>query len=243
MQIKSVGIIGFGAMGQLIAEQAKNFIEKTHIKIVEANTLPSSFEYQKISFEELKTCDLIIPAVSAKSLKDVIIKLEELNLNGNQIVCSIAATMSYAEKILRAHLTSAQIVLTHPLFGPASLKENENSLKNLEVVLCLNYCRSANKSLIKDFLIKLGLIAQEINCKEHDQIMAKNHLIPFLLSHLLKDYDFIKSDFRTKSFNQLLKFLDHTSYNPGVLEEMITYNPYAQEELNNFKTLFSKYIK
>ncbi len=243
MQIKSIGIIGFGSMGELIAKEASKYLSNEAIKIVETKQLPNDFDYSIINFSELKNCDLIIPAVSAKNLETVACQLEKLELNGQQIICSISATMTYAEKILRQYLANSQIILTHPLFGPASFKQNHNSLQNLEVVFCLNYCRSTSKAFIRNFFTKVGLKTHEVSPVEHDQIMSKNHLIPFMLSHILKDYDFIKSDFHTKSFNELTKFLDHTSYNPEVLDEIVTYNPYAWSELENFNTLLSKYSK
>jgi prephenate dehydrogenase len=116
MQIRTIGIIGFGSMGQLLARKASDFIHSTNIKIVENSALPSDFSYTKINFEDLKTCDLIIPAVSAKNLESVITRLAHLDLNGQQIICSISATMSYAEKILKTHLSNSQFILSHPSF-------------------------------------------------------------------------------------------------------------------------------
>ena len=235
--IDKLGIIGYGSMGKLIAKLALEHLEPKNIFCCDPDF--SESEPDLVEYSALEKCNLIIVATPAAALNSVVTELKKLQLLPNAIILSITAVMKHAEKeFLALKGQGLNLILSHPLFGPATLEQNAKKLENLKIALFNLECQDAIFSEVQNFFTAKNMIPVVTNSETHDHDLAYNHFVPYFLSHLLKNLDLPESNIRTRSAEKLAVFLDHTSFNIGVLEDIYHYNPYCKESFDSLSHCF-----
>lgn len=229
MNISTIGIIGYGKMGQLIAS-----LLEPHFKILifERNKNSKVSSKNFVNFDSICKSDAIIIATPTSALEGIIIKLKE-STSSTTVIISISAVLEYSKDVFAKHIPNHNIILTHPLFGPKTFEINDKKLEELEIV-CTNEFNSTNYQEFKNAINKSKVKVIEISATEHDKALAKNHLVPLILSHTLKDYKFPMSSTLTRSAKDLKRFLESTSYAPELIKDYIKYNRYSKKELEEF---------
>ena len=207
-------------MGKLLENAARQFLQSSSIFIYDKNLNQSA--------EEAFQADLVVLCVNDDNLEDCLSSITK-HLNPESICVSISAIMTHSEQILSKFSKGQKFLITHPLFGPASYKNNSRSLNNFKIALN-NYSLEASEyQQVTNFIEKSGLQVVHTTAQEHDQASARDHFLPYLISHLLKDLSVGQSPIRTYSAEQLVHFLECTSYSKTQLKSMYKYNPYVGE--------------
>lgn len=237
----SFGIVGFGSMGKLIAQITSDLLPDSLIKIYEPNKnqIQDGFEFHNL--EETLQSDFLVLAVPTSALESI--SKEVYNkIPQTTTIISISAMLEYSESILKKYFSNNSYLISHPLFGPKTYEVHNNSIQGFEVVIS-NASNVSDISLINKKLQSVGVKCIFLNSSEHDKSLAKNHFIPLLLSHTLKDFEFPSPTILTNSAKNLGVFLDSTSYNLELIRDYMLYNSYSNKELENFKFLFDNILK
>jgi prephenate dehydrogenase len=235
--IKTIGIIGNGRMGQLFTQMLSPFSSLLSVHVFDKNnTNPSGI------FTDLNTvcqADLIIPAVPIPALESVIKKIAPL-LRPGQTVMHICSVQVHPKSVLLVHLPSTvNIIGSHPMFGPQTLKACNGAFKNLNFVVDPIRCDPTIFKLLQFFLRKLEFNVVLMSAEEHDKKAAKFHFVSHLVANVLTQMDLTRTPIDTKSYEFLFHFLDRIDPDTELMKSMLKYNPYAKKEAENFHTQYT----
>ncbi|MCB1512339.1 MAG: prephenate dehydrogenase, partial [Hyphomicrobiaceae bacterium] len=161
----SVGILGFGAFGRLIARHLHR-----HFRIVacdpgvpDANIRAAHADAGGLS--DVGACDIVILAVPVTSLTLAIRQIRPFLRPGCLVIDVGSVKVSPARVMLAELPPDVEILGTHPLFGPQSAHDG---IAGRKIAICPLRCRSTRR--VAAFLHKaLGLDVHVTTPEEHDR--------------------------------------------------------------------------
>ena len=218
----SVGIVGFGAFGALIAKHLAG-----HCRLLafdpsprDAVGLPVTF----CTFPEIAHCDVVVLAVPVSCMAETIRALRP-HLQSGTIVIDVGSVKIEPVRAMLAELPEyVEIVGTHPLFGPQSAKDG---VAGHRIAWCPVRSRSAGR--IAAFLrhvLKLDVIRTTPDA--HDRQMAVVQGLTHLIAKVLVRMEPLPSRMTTKSFDLILQATDMVRHDaPAVYEAIERANPHA----------------
>ena len=233
--INSICIIGYGAMGQLLEKILLKHLPNDRVSILDPSCKADQVKCKLILDQQLIESDLLILSVPSSSYMEVCKQLSDINLKPQTIIVSIAAVMESATnafKCLKAK--DLNLILSHPLFGPASYQQNDEQIKGLKLAIHNFECDEEVYTEIQKILKDSRVETINVTPAEHDRQMALNHFIPYFLSHALKKNSFPSSNLLTHSGEKLLDFTNSSSENMSVLRDIYQENAYAKDFLEKF---------
>lgn len=224
----SVGIIGYGSFGRLLAEiLSKNFLVSVYDK---NKKIEEKTNIKKVSFDEIVKCSVIILAVNLDTLEDICEQLAD-KVSENTIVVEVCSSKTKPVEILeRKLLGKCQYIATHPLFGPQSA----NSTKAKKIVICKSNVKE--KNMIYDFLKQtLNLQIIEMSAEEHDRQMAWVHSLTFFVGRGLKELNLSELELKTDYYQKLLDLVELENHHSIELFNTVQKgNPYSKEIREQF---------
>ena len=223
--MKTIGIIGFGQMGQFMAKQ----FMKDHNVIVwdpfdkekEATNIGVAFD----TLENVAKQEIIFLFPPISKMNECCEALKE-HIKPNSILIEGCSVMMEPIKHMLAILPKhCEIVGCHPLFGPQSGK---HSIKGFTLVLSNVRCIHFEK--VKKLFEPLQLKILEMNPEEHDRLMAKTQALEQFIGRILIDMNIKKEKITTPGFDTLVKFKEIIKEDSEELFECIQkHNPFAAE--------------
>lgn len=202
--IKTVGILGFGAFGRLIAEHLHAYFQVT---VSDPAGVPDDQLAAGISFgglAEVGRADLVILAVPIETLRSAILSLNP-HLRPGTIVLDVTSVKVEPVRIMRELLPShVEIVGTHPLFGPQS---SHDGIAGRKIAICPVIGSSAWR--IAAFLRRvLKLKVYMADPEEHDREAAVVQGITHLIARVLLRMEPLPKRLTTASFDRLVQAID-----------------------------------
>lgn len=224
------GIIGYGAFGQLAAgilsKQGKVFVfDLNSPELIDAPNIQTS------NIDEVASCDFVLIASGIESLEQTCKDIAD-KVSRNTIVFDVCSTKIKAVEILEKSLKGkCQIMSTHPLFGPQTIKQGLSGHSIVLFPIDLN-----NQSIVEAFFsMKLGLNVIKMSPDEHDREMAWVHGLTFFVGRGLLEISPPKSILTTGYYNRLLGLVDmESNHSKKLFDEVEKYNPYAAEVRTKF---------
>lgn len=238
--MKSIGIIGLGRFGQLMAHFLKGHFDVYVSNRSDKRDIADYLGVRYVTIEECAMKDIVVPCVPISHLKDVLLYIAPLIKEGSFVfdVCSVKLLPSkWMEEILP---NNCSILCTHPLFGPDTTKKG---LDGKMIALCP--VRGVDMEKVKAFVSGLGLVPISATPQEHDEQMARSLALIHFLGNALDKIDIDEVRLATKTHEKLRElvkitkndsrelFIDMHKYNPfvsSVRKELIS----SLMELDNF---------
>ena len=225
--IKSVGLVGFGEFGRLVASLIPKDIEVL-VKLRSAKTLPN--RVKQASIDKVARCDVVVLCVPLASYEQVLGELATHLLTTSLLldVCSVKVIPAQLiAKILPEH---RDVLLTHPLFGPQTI---EDGIEGKRIVVTAATGKRAE--LIISFCRKLGFDIVTMTNEEHDREMARVHALTFFIARALSDMGVSPGVFSPPSYQSLLSLVKlDKAHSQALFETMELGNPFAAETRDKF---------
>ncbi len=242
MQVKSIGIYGYGAFGKLMARELSKYFDI----LVYSPSLKtgSSDKYARyLSVEELAySSDLLVFAVPVQFLEAVAQKLALQDFVPPHLpLIDVSSVKVYPLDILQKYFPANPLLGTHPIFGPQSVAKY--GLSGSKIVICNESFSKEEYQSIKNFLSEdLKLQVLEKSAQEHDREMAfvqgLSHFLGRALAKMqIKDFD--SSTFSYKHLIELKELLKDDSWE--LFKTIQNYNPYAKKLRKDFLDML-KYL-
>lgn len=229
--MQSVGIIGYGRFGQLLARILETDFR---VKVYERRKGAAETDgFETVAFEQLSTVDTIFLAVPISALKKVLQDLTPI-VQRHQLVVDICSVKVYPAALMRRYLSGCQLLATHPLFGPDSAKAG---LAGLELVVCPLQISDETMQFWRNFWQSKGIKIITSSPEEHDKAMLYSLGFTYLAGHLIAKMQIPELPFETKSYEKLKlvgQVVAHDS--PTLLHDMLYYNPYTDELIERFRS-------
>lgn len=230
INVKTVGLIGFGAFSNLLEKLLTQYDPALIIKYASRSR---PIDNQKIfSFEEVAASDLVIPSVPIRAFEKTIISLKE-HVKPNAIILDVCSVKVHPKSVLLKHLAKDfNLIVAHPNFGPESYRLNNNSSENLNFIIERLNCNDESYTWVMDWLKHIRVNILEMSAEEHDKKIGVPHFISMYVGILLNKLSIERTEYGAASTQKMFDMAEGVGKDFGILEDMVTFNPYVQEELN-----------
>lgn len=228
-----VGLVGYGSFGRLLARHVSR-----HARVL-AFDPAAAFEpggpAEGTSLERVGGCGVVVLAVPASAMVSALRALRPHLRPGALVldVCSVkVAPTRWMLDEVPAH---AEIVGTHPLFGPQTARERaggetgREDIRGLPIALCPVRASAERLAQVRAFLSEnLGLDVIETTPDEHDRAMALVQGLTHFLGHAAARMGLPDTPLGTLAYRRLLQIKSNIE---GDSEELFLTiqreNPYA----------------
>ena len=221
----TLGIIGFGAFGRLMARHlAPHFALRAHDPAW-AGRSEGDAAVRRSSLPEAASCDIVVLAVPVAALASVVAAVAP-HLRPGTLVLDVGSVKIEPAAVLRAALPpDVDIVATHPLFGPQSAADG---LAGLRIVLCP--VRGRRVPAVSRFLRQaLGLEVVVTTPDAHDRELATVQGLTHLVGRLVARMGPLPTCLTTRSFERLIEAVAMvTGDAPEVYDAILRANPHAE---------------
>jgi prephenate dehydrogenase len=232
--ITSIGLVGFGAFGRLIAEHLSPYFPLIAFDPA-SNVGEHRHDHVQLgTIAEAGRSDLVILAVPVRELSSAITMLRP-HLRSGAIVVDVGSVKVRPIAVMQAELPPhVEIIGTHPLFGPQSAK---GGISGRKIALCAVRGRSAAR--IAAFLRHvLKLEVHIVTAEEHDRQAAIVQGVTHLVAKVLVRMEPLPKRLTTASFDHLMRATDMVRHDaPSVFLAIERDNPYAAEVRTQFFSL------
>lgn len=229
---QSIGLLGFGAFGRLMARHLQ-----PHLPLVvfdpqqPAQADASGRGLVPGGIAEVAACDIVILAVPVAAMTDAIESLAP-HLRAGAIVLDVGSVkIEPARQLLAGLPDHVEIIGTHPLFGPQSAR---NGIAGLKIALCP--IRGGSAGRIAAFLrhvLKLDVILTTPDA--HDREMATVQGLTHLVAKILVGMGPLPRRMTTRSFELLMRATEMVRHDaPAVFHAIERANPHARAVRERF---------
>lgn len=229
-----VGIIGFGAFGQLVAQRLRAHFTVLVCDIAPDLAAAKNLDVAVVPFETVAQCQVVIVAVPVSAMRSVATSLAPL-LKPGTLVLDVGSVKAEPAAIMAQLLPpTVDIVATHPLFGP---KSAGGGLAGLQIAICPI---RGPRFRIAAFCRKAGLEVIMTTPEDHDREIAQVQGLTHLVANLLVKMDIRETRMTTRSFQALMSAVDMVRHDaPDVMQAILRVNPHAGDIIKRFKSLTS----
>ncbi len=233
--IPSIGIIGFGAFGQLMAQHLHpHFPLFAYDPAVPPSSQATIPGVAITSLAEAAHCPIVMLAVPVSGLADTVQAIAPY-LRQRALVLDVGSVKTIPAAILQQGLPPhVDIIATHPLFGPQSAR---NGIQGLKIAICP--VRGGRASRLAAFLRKeLGLTVIMTTPEEHDRAAAMVQGLTHLIAKVLVQMEPLPTRMTTRSFDLLMQAVGMVRDDaPEVFQAIERSNPFSHSVRRRFFTL------
>ena len=231
-QSPSLGIVGFGAFGQLAAlHLAQHFNVTAYDPSLDVAKAAQQLEVRLSSLHLVSQADVVLIAAPVSSFEQVVSKIAVACKPGALIIDVGSVKVAPAKTMRRLLPSYVDIVASHPLFGPQSAR---TGIKGLKIAVCP--IRGRRHTRLAAFLRKaLGLSVIVTTPEDHDQEAAIVQGLTHLIAKVLLRMGPLPTRMTTKSFDLLSEAISMVQHDaPEVFEAIEKANPYAEAVRRQF---------
>ena len=232
--MNSVGIIGFGRFGKVLA----NILQRGFA--IKAYDPKPAGPFPGVQFLDLDTVlneKVVFIAVPIRHFESVIADISK-KLKKETTLIDVCSVKSYPVnimlKILPDHIG---VIATHPMFGPDSYISNSN------LKMMINKTRDLHNqySFWKRFFSDQSIQIIEMTPDQHDRLAAKTQGVTHFLGRMLKEFGIKKTNIDTQGFRDLLDLVGQTCNDTWELyADLQLYNPYTEDMVEKLKASTNK---
>ena len=227
-----VSIIGFGRFGAMLHSLLSKGFE---VDVFDKNSIDNS-DVNEVSLEDALQNETIFIAVPIRDFENLVKEISKKILSGKTVidVCSVKV---FPKKVMLDNLSDeTDIIATHPLFGPDSLKDS-GSVMTMESVrntfgrydFWKNYFESQNISI------------EEISAEEHDMMAARSQGLTHFVGRVIDDFGTNQTRIDTEGYKALHKLVNQTCNDTWELfEDIQNFNPFTEKMISELNESFEK---
>lgn len=229
---QTMGIFGFGAFGRLMVRNlAPHFAIKVYDPSPEAATFAAANNIVMAPLAEVAAQDVVVLGAPIPKMADLIAAVAPHVKAGALVldVCSVKVKPALWMKM--GIPQQADVVATHPLFGPQSAPD---SVKGHKIAVC--NVRGTRAPCVVAFLRDvLELDVLETSPEEHDFEVAHIQGLTHMIARILCEMEPLPHTMTTKSYDVLMQAVEIVRYNSMELFLSIERdNPFAADVHQKF---------
>ncbi|PJI84638.1 prephenate dehydrogenase [Yoonia maricola] len=222
---RSVGIVGFGAFGKLIAQNLYGHFDlKAYDPRSDQRDVAAELGVTFTSLQAVARCDVIVIAAPVSSFEDVLTSIATVCHPGT-LVIDVGSVKVHPSDLMEKYLPDyVDIVATHPLFGPQSACDG---IEGLKIAVCP--IRGLQHWPLAAFFRKhLGLQVIMTTPHDHDREAATVQGLTHLIAKVLHRMGPMPSRMTTRSFDLLVEAVSMVQNDaPEVFDAIENANPYS----------------
>ncbi len=231
MNNQTAGIIGYGRFGKLLQRELSRLFETRVYDINQADGIRFS------SLKEAASADYLFLCVPISKFEESVRQAKPY-LGKHTIVMDVCSVKEYPVKIMKKELKNAEIIGTHPLFGPDSYSDP----KNRKIALCPARANEESLKKVKEIIQKLGWTIIETTPEKHDKDMAISLTLMHVMGIVFSDLS--PAEMTTMNYHILREMGERVRKDSiQLLHDMLDYNRYAKPTILQFAKEMEKWGK
>lgn len=223
-----VAIIGFGRFGQLWASILK---DDFRVKVFDTSGgAASKSGMAHVGLEEALKSRAIFYCVPISSFESVIEEHAAMleKLDGERTLIDVLSVKLHPKAVFEKHLPpGVQAILTHPMFGPDSVKAN--GLAGQPIVVDRLRVSDNDFEFWKGYFAEKGMNVIEMDADEHDRLAAQSQGVTHFVGRILGEFGLESTPIDTlgaKKLQEIKTQVCHDSWQLFV--DLQTYNPHTR---------------
>ena len=227
-----VSIIGFGRFGAMLHSLLSKGFE---VDVFDKNSIDNS-DVNEVSLEDALQNETIFIAVPIRDFENLVKDISK-KISSGKTVIDVCSVKVFPKKVMLDNLSDeTDIIATHPLFGPDSLKDS-GSVMTMESVrntfgrydFWKNYFESQNISI------------EEISAEEHDMMAARSQGLTHFVGRVIDDFGTNQTRIDTEGYKALHKLVNQTCNDTWELfEDIQNFNPFTEKMISELNESFEK---
>lgn len=227
-----VSIIGFGRFGAMLHSLLSKGFE---VDVFDKNSIDNS-DVNEVSLEDALQNETIFIAVPIRDFENLVKEISK-KISSGKTVIDVCSVKVFPRKVMLDNLSNeTDIIATHPLFGPDSLKDS-GSVMTMESVrntfgrydFWKNYFESQNISI------------EEISAEEHDMMAARSQGLTHFVGRVIDDFGTNQTRIDTEGYKALHKLVNQTCNDTWELfEDIQNFNPFTEKMISELNESFEK---
>ncbi len=235
--LPTLGIVGFGAFGRLIARHLRPYFQ---LRVYDP--APSAMDapgFEDVVFAELETVarnSIIVLAMPVDRIEETVAAIAP-HIPPGALVLDVGSVKSTPARIMKDRLPeNVDVIATHPLFGPQSAS---HGIAGLKIAVCP--VRGSRSWRVIAFLRRhLGLDVIVTTPEAHDREVAAAQGLTHLIAKLLVRMEPLPTTMTTRSFDLIMQAVGMVRHDAAeVFHAIEQANPHSREVRRRFFDLAS----
>lgn len=231
MKINSVGVVGYGAFGEHVAELIAKFAPGVTVKVFSRRYQPDGSKF--FSLEEVCQTDAVVLCSAISDYEKELKNLLPLTLP-ETIIVDVATVKKHPGELLKELANDRQYISCHPMFGPESYKKTGGEVKGFRIVVTDYTLPTSDYQAVKQFLVNCGFVILEMTADEHDKLLADTLFLTHYIGQTMKQAGFLRTDIDTVSFQSLMNAVESVAHDEKLFRDVYDFNPYCQSAAERF---------
>jgi prephenate dehydrogenase len=233
MEIKTLGIIGYGSFGSFVHEVARHYTPDIAVRVYSSRFPADNATF--FSLEDTCKSDVLVLAVPIHAFESELERVLPL-LAANTIVVDIATVKMHTTTILQKHKDTLRYVAMHPMFGPYSYLKKGRTLSDLRIVLTGNSIMPEEYEALKEFSKQFNLVILETTPEDHDQTLAETLFLTHYMAQVITKAGYRRTEIDTISFGFLMDAVESVQNDTELFQDVFRFNPYCQKVIDQIDT-------
>ena len=227
-----VSIIGFGRFGAMLHSLLSKGFE---VDVFDKNSIDNS-DVNEVSIEDALRNETIFIAVPIRDFENLIKDISK-KISREKTVIDVCSVKVFPKKVMLDNLSNeTDIIATHPLFGPDSLKDSGS-------VMTMESVRNTfgRYDFWKNYFESQNILIEEISAEEHDMMAARSQGLTHFVGRVIDDFGTNQTRIDTEGYKALHKLVNQTCNDTWELfEDIQNFNPFTEKMISELNESFEK---
>ena len=227
-----VSIIGFGRFGAMLHSLLSKGFE---VDVFDKNSIDNS-DVNEVSLEDALRNETIFIAVPIRDFENLVKDITK-KISSGKTVIDVCSVKVFPKKVMLDNLSNeTDIIATHPLFGPDSLKDS-GSIMTMESVRNT----FGRYDFWKNYFESQNILIEEISAEEHDMMAARSQGLTHFVGRVIDDFGTNQTRIDTEGYKALHKLVNQTCNDTWELfEDIQNFNPFTEKMISELNESFEK---
>ena len=227
-----VSIIGFGRFGAMLHSLLSKGFE---VYVFDKNSIDNS-DVNEVSLEDALRNETIFIAVPIRDFENLVKDITK-KISSGKTVIDVCSVKVFPKKVMLDNLSiETDIIATHPLFGPDSLKDSGS-------VMTMESVRNTfgRYDFWKNYFESQNILIEEITAEEHDMMAARSQGLTHFVGRVIDDFGTNQTRIDTEGYKALHKLVNQTCNDTWELfEDIQNFNPFTEKMISELNESFEK---
>ena len=227
-----VSIIGFGRFGAMLHSLLSKGFE---VDVFDKNSIDNS-DVNEVSLEDALRNETIFIAVPIRDFENLVKDISK-KISSGKTVIDVCSVKVFPKKVMLNNLSNeTDIIATHPLFGPDSLKDSGS-------VMTMESVRNTfgRYDFWKNYFESQNILIEEISAEEHDMMAARSQGLTHFVGRVIDDFGTNQTRIDTEGYKALHKLVNQTCNDTWELfEDIQNFNPFTEKMISELNESFEK---
>ena len=227
-----VSIIGYGRFGAMLHSLLSKGFE---VDVFDKNSIDNS-DVNEVSLEDALQNETIFIAVPIRDFENLVKDISK-KISSGKTVIDVCSVKVFPKKVMLDNLSNeTDIIATHPLFGPDSLKDSGS-------VMTMESVRNTfgRYDFWKNYFESQNILIEEISAEEHDMMAARSQGLTHFVGRVIDDFGTNQTRIDTEGYKALHKLVNQTCNDTWELfEDIQNFNPFTEKMISELNESFEK---